>query len=128
MAGVLALMVHTVGSLGKLIYEVVENIDMKPLDGVRASGAGWTETVRYGALPQLLPAFLSYGLLRFELNVRTATVIGVVGAGRIGQDFLEAIRGFYYSDVSAILVLIILTVFAIDTITGQLRKYLIAGD
>ncbi len=124
MAGVLALTIHTFGSLGKLFSEAVENIDMKPVEGVRASGASWSQAVRFGVVPQILPSFLSYGLLRFEVNVRTATVIGFVGAGGIGQDFLEAIRKFYYSDVSAMLVMITITVFAIDIVTGWLRNAL----
>ena len=80
---------------------------MKPVEGVRAAGASWIETMRFAALPQVLASFASYALLRFEINVRGATVIGFVGAGGIGQDLMEAIRKFYYSDVSAILVLII---------------------
>jgi phosphonate transport system permease protein len=124
MAGVLALTIHSFGSLGKLFSEAVENIDMKPVESVRSAGAAWPQAVRFGVVPQVLPTFLSYGLLRFEVNVRTATVIGFVGAGGIGQDFLEAIRKFYYSDVSAMLVMITVTVFAIDIVTDRLRKAL----
>jgi phosphonate transport system permease protein len=128
MAGVLALAIHTMGALGKLFSEVVENIDMKPVEGTRACGASWSEMVRYAALPQVLPSFASYGLLRFEINVRGASVMGFVGAGGIGQDLLEAIRKFYYSDVSAILVLILITVVVIDILTTRLRHGLIGGD
>jgi phosphonate transport system permease protein len=124
MAGVLALTIHSFGSLGKLFSEAVENIDMKPVESVRSAGAAWPQAVRFGVVPQVLPTFLSYGLLRFEVNVRTATVIGFVGAGGIGQDFLEAIRKFYYSDVSAMLVMITITVFAIDIVADRLRKAL----
>lgn len=124
MAGVLALAIHSAGALGKLFGEAVENVDMNPVSGLRASGASWFETVRFAVLPQVLPAFLGYGLLRFEMNVRAASVIGFVGAGGIGQELLVAIRSFYYSDVSAILLLIILTVFAIDMATGRLRHML----
>jgi phosphonate transport system permease protein len=125
MAGVIAIAIHTIGALGKLFAEVVENIDMKPVDGVRACGGSWMETVRYAALPQVLPSFASYSLLRYEINVREASVMGFVGAGGIGQDFLEAIRKFYYSDVSAILLLIMITVFTIDILTSKLRHRLI---
>ena len=104
--GVLAVAIHTIGALGKLFAEVVENIDMKPVEGVTATGAHWTAAMRYGAVPQILSNFVSYALLRFEINVRGATVMGFVGAGGIGVDLVEAIRKFYYSDVSAILVLI----------------------
>ena len=125
MAGVLAVAIHTLGALGKLFAEVVENIDMKPVEGVSSTGAPWHVAMRYGALPQVLSNFASYTLLRFEINVRGAAVMGFVGAGGIGQDLIEAIRKFYYSDVSAILVLIIVTVAMIDTVTSSVRHRLI---
>ncbi len=128
MAGVIAIMIHVIGALGKQFAEVVDNIDMNPVDGLRASGATWVEMVRFAVLPQVLPSFASYGLLRFEINVREASVMGFVGAGGIGQDFLEAIRKFYYSDVSAMLVLIVITVFVIDIATGALRHRLIGAE
>ncbi|HEY1940699.1 MAG TPA: phosphonate ABC transporter, permease protein PhnE [Roseiarcus sp.] len=123
--GVLAIAIHGMGALGKQFFETTENIDMKPVDGLRACGASWIETVRFAALPQVLPGFTSFALLRFEMNVRGATVLGFVGTGGIGQDLMEAIRKFYYSDVSAILVLIIAAVVAIDIGTGYLRRALI---
>jgi phosphonate transport system permease protein len=123
--GVLAVVIHTFGALGKQFAEVVENIDMNPVEGVSATGAPWTVAMRYGALPQVTSNFVSYTLLRFEINVRESAVMGFVGAGGIGQDLIEAIRKFYYSDVSAILVLILLTVAVIDTLTTRLRHRLI---
>ena len=126
--GVLALAVHTAGALGKLFAEVVENADGRPAEGVRASGGNGVEAIRFGILPQVLASFASYALLRFEINVREATVMGFVGAGGIGQELLIAIQRFYYSDVSAILVLIILTVFAIDVATERLRGRLFPGE
>ncbi|MFG1416602.1 phosphonate ABC transporter, permease protein PhnE [Xanthobacter sp. V0B-10] len=123
--GVLALAIHTMGSLGKLFAEVVENIDMKPVEGATASGASWMQSVRFAVVPQVASNFASYGLLRFEINVREASIMGFVGAGGIGQDLIEAIRKFYYSDVSAILLLIIATVMVIDLLTEQLRHRLI---
>jgi phosphonate transport system permease protein len=124
-AGVLAIVIHTTGALGKLFYEVLENVDQKPVEGLVASGASWTKTMRFAVLPQVLSNFLSYGLLRFEVNVRGASVMGFVGAGGIGQDLMEAIRKFYYPDVSAILVLIILTVSVIDLVTERIRHHFI---
>ena len=126
--GVLAIMIHTMGALGKLFAEVVENIDMKPVEGAIASGATRWQAIRYAVVPQVLPNFASYALLRFEINVRGASVMGFVGAGGIGQDLLEAIRKFYYSDVSAILVLIIVTVMVIDLATERLRHRLISME
>ncbi len=103
MAGVLAIAIHSTGALGKQFAEIVENADMKPVEGVRSTGASWL-------------------LLRFEINVREASVMGFVGAGGIGQELVVAIRKFYYSDVSAILVMIVVTVFCIDIGTGWLRS------
>jgi phosphonate transport system permease protein len=124
-AGVLAVAIHTVGALGKLFAEVVENIDMKPVEGITAGGSSWPVAMRFGALPQTMSNFVSYTLLRFEINVRSTAVMGFVGAGGIGQDLIEAIRKFYYSDVSAILVLIVITVSVIDTLTSYVRHRLI---
>jgi phosphonate transport system permease protein len=121
MAGVLAITIHTIGALGKQYSEMVENIDMKPVEGVRCTGAGWISCMRFAVLPQVAAGFASYTLLRFEINVRGASVMGFVGAGGIGQELLVAIRKFYYSDVSAILLMIILTVFVIDIGTGWIR-------
>jgi phosphonate transport system permease protein len=126
MAGVLALMVHTLGALGKLFYEVLENIDQKPVEGLIANGGSWTKTMRFAVLPQVISNFLSYSLLRFEINVRGASVMGFVGAGGIGQDLIEAIRKFYYPDISAMLVLIIITVTVIDLFTERLRHRFIS--
>lgn len=125
MVGVLALAIHTTGALGKLFAEVIENIDMKPVESLTAAGANRVETIRFAVLPQVLSNFASYGLLRFEINVRGAGVMGFVGAGGIGQEFLVAIRNFYDTDVSAILVLIILTVMGIDLATERLRHHLL---
>ena len=126
--GVLAIAIHTTGALGKLFAEVVENIDQKPLDGVASSGGNWFERIRFAVLPQVLSNFVSYTLLRFEINVRGAAVMGFVGAGGIGQDLIEAVRKFYYTDVSAILILVIITVMIIDGITERVRHALIGME
>jgi phosphonate transport system permease protein len=123
--GVLAIAIHTTGALGKQFAEVVENIDNKPIEGIAASGGSWVQIVRFGALPQVLSNFASYALLRFEINVRGAAVMGFVGAGGIGQDLIEAVRKFYFTDVSAILLLIIATVMMIDFITERVRHHLL---
>lgn len=123
--GVLAIAIHTTGALGKQFAEVVENIDSKPIEGVAASGGSWVQIVRFGAVPQVLSNFASYALLRFEINVRSAAVMGFVGAGGIGQDLIEAVRKFYYTDVSAILLLIIVTVMMIDFVTERVRHHLL---
>ena len=128
MAGVLAIAIHSTGALGKLFSEIVENADMKPVEGVRSTGASWISCIRFAVLPQVTAGYASYALLRFEINVREASVMGFVGAGGIGQELVVAIRKFYYSDVSAILVTIIVTVFLIDIGTGWLRARLFGKD
>jgi phosphonate transport system permease protein len=128
MAGVIAIAVHSAGALGKQFLEVVENIDPKPVEGVRSTGASWTAAMRFGVLPQVSAALAGYTLLRFEMNVREASVMGFVGAGGIGVELIVAIRKFYYADVSAILLMIILTVFAIDIATGWIRGRLLGQD
>jgi phosphonate transport system permease protein len=127
LAGILAIALHTVGALGKLFAEVVENADMGPWDAIRATGGNWAKCVRFGILPQVVPNFLSYVLLRFETNVRGATVIGFVGAGGIGQELYAVISFNYYQEVGAIIVLIILTVSAIDLTSEKLRRRAIGG-
>jgi phosphonate transport system permease protein len=128
MAGVLAIAIHSTGALGKLFSEIVENADMKPVEGVRSTGASWVACMRFAVLPQAMAGYASYALLRFEINVREASVMGFVGAGGIGQELVVAIRKFYYSDVSAILVTIIITVFIIDIGTGWLRGRLFGKE
>jgi phosphonate transport system permease protein len=128
MAGVLALTVHSIGALGKQYAEMVENIDMKPVEGLRSTGASWIAAMRFAVLPQVAAGFASYTLLRFEINVRSASVMGFVGAGGIGVELITAIRKFYYSDVSAILLMLILTVFVIDIGTGWFRGRLFGKE
>ena len=128
MAGVLAIAIHSTGALGKLFSEIVENADMKPVEGVRSTGASWISCMRFAVLPQVAAGYASYALLRFEINVREASVMGFVGAGGIGQELVVAVRKFYYSDVSAILLLIVLTVFIIDIGTGWARGRLFGKD
>jgi phosphonate transport system permease protein len=128
MAGVLAIAIHSTGALGKQFSEIVENADMKPVEGVRSTGANWISCMRFAVLPQVAAGYASYALLRFEINVREASVMGFVGAGGIGQELVVAIRKFYYSDVSAILLTIILTVFIIDIGTGWSRGRLFGKD
>jgi phosphonate transport system permease protein len=95
---------------------------MGPWDAMRGAGANWAKCVRFGILPQVLPNFLSYVLLRFEINVRGATVIGFVGAGGIGQELYTVISFNYYQEIGAIVVLIVLAVSAIDLTSEWLRR------
>ena len=124
-AGVLALWVHTTGILAKLFSEAVEAIDPSPVEGIRATGATRLEEVIFGVIPQVLPLWISYSLYRFESNVRSATVLGIVGAGGIGMILWEVIRGFQYSETAAIVIIIILSVSLIDIISQRLRRLFI---
>jgi phosphonate transport system permease protein len=128
MAGVLAIAIHSTGALGKQFSEIVENADMKPVEGVRSTGASWLSCMRFAVMPQVAAGYAGYALLRFEINVREASVMGFVGAGGIGQELVVAIRKFYYSDVSAILLTIIVTVFVIDIGTGWVRGRLFGKE
>ena len=121
-AGVLALWVHTTGILAKLFSEAVEAIDPQPVEGIRATGASKLEEVAYGVLPQVMPLWISYSLYRFESNVRAASVVGMVGAGGIGVLLWEFIRGFYYAETAAVLLIVILTVTLVDLCSAQIRK------
>lgn len=96
MAGLLALTIHSIGALAKLYSEVNENVDQRPMEGLRASGANWFEVIRFAVLPQVLPNLTSYTLWRLELNIRAAAIIGFVGAGGIGQELYHAISFNYY--------------------------------
>ncbi|MDO9167455.1 MAG: phosphonate ABC transporter, permease protein PhnE [Rhodoferax sp.] len=124
-AGVLALFVHTTGILAKLFSEAVESIDAQPVEGIRATGAHALEEIVYGIIPQVLPLWISYSLYRFESNVRSASVVGMVGAGGIGVILWEIIRGFQYAETCAVMIIIIVTVTVIDVISARIRKSLI---
>jgi phosphonate transport system permease protein len=127
LAGVVAIAIHTTGSLGKLFSELNENADLRPIEGIRSAGGSWLAQMRYGVVPQMLPGFLSYGLLRFEINVRSSTIIGFVGAGGIGQELKRVIGFNIYEEVSAICILILLIVMAIDLLSERVRHRLIGA-
>lgn len=123
----IAIAFHTVGALGKLFSEVNENADMKAVEGLTANGANWFQQVRYGIIPQVLPNYLSYSLLRLEINVRASTILGFVGAGGIGEQLTANIQWTYGADVTAIFVLLISTIIALDYFSTWLRGKLIAS-
>ncbi len=124
-AGVLALFVHTTGILAKLFCEVVEAIDPRPVEGVRATGGSKLAEICYGVIPQVLPLWVSYALYRFESNVRSATVIGIVGAGGIGMVLHDLMSSFYYEKACAVLIIIIVTVVLIDLASARVRKLMV---
>ena len=124
-AGVLALWVHTTGVLAKLFAEAVEAIDPRPAEGVRATGATSLDEIIYGVLPQVLPLWISFALYRFESNVRSAMVVGMVGAGGIGVVLYESIRSFNYSQTAAVMLMVIVVVTVIDLLSARLRERVI---
>ncbi|MCX7304088.1 MAG: phosphonate ABC transporter, permease protein PhnE [Hyphomicrobiales bacterium] len=122
---ILAVSIHTVGALGKMFFEVVENADMKPDEGLRAVGATWVERVWFGIVPQVMPNFLSYALLRLEINVRASTIIGAVGGGGIGEALRLSISRTHEAKTLAIVLLLLLTIIAIDQLSAWLRRRLV---
>jgi len=128
LAGVLAIAVHNIGALGKLFFEAIETIAPGPVEGVAASGASWIQRMRFAVLPQILPAFSSLALLRFEVAVRSSVVVGFAGGGGIGQDLYVAIRRYYESDISALLLIFLVTVSLIDIGSAALRRRLIGTE
>lgn len=121
LAGILAITVHTIGAQGKLFAEVNENISPLPIDGVRAAGGTWLQEVRFAVLPQVMPNYMSYTFWRLELNVRSATIVGFVGAGGIGHDLFTSVQLLYFSDAGAILLIIVATIMLIDMLSEMFR-------
>ncbi|WP_076999959.1 phosphonate ABC transporter, permease protein PhnE [Variovorax sp. KK3] len=124
-AGVLALWVHTTGVLAKLFAEAVESIDPQPVEGIRSTGASALHEIVYGVIPQVMPLWISHALYRFESNVRSASVVGMVGAGGIGVVLWEIIRGFQYAQTCAVMIIIVVSVSLIDLVSARIRKLLV---
>lgn len=121
-AGVLALFMHTLGTLAKLFSEAVEAIDPQPVEGIRATGANLLQEIAYGVIPQVIPLWISYSLYRFESNVRSASVVGMVGAGGIGMLLWDAIRSFNYGATAAMLLVLVVVVSLLDLGSACIRK------
>jgi phosphonate transport system permease protein len=124
---IIAVAIHTIGALGKMFYEVIENADMKPDEGLRASGGNWIERVRFGLVPQVMPNFASYALLRLEINVRASTIIGAVGGGGIGELLRLSISQGHEAKTLAIMLLLFITIISVDQFSAWLRQRL-TGD
>ena len=124
-AGVMALFIHTTGALGKLFSEAVEAIEPGQVEGVRATGASKIQEIIFGIIPQVIPLWTSFTLYRFESNVRSASVLGIVGAGGIGVALYQSFQSFDYGKVCAILIILILATTIIDTISAKLRNWLV---
>lgn len=122
-----AVAIHTIGALGKLFFEVVENADMRPDEGLQAVGANKVERVRFALVPQVMPNFVSYALLRTEINVRASTIIGAVGGGGIGELFRLSLSRDHAAKTYAIIILLFATILLIDWVSGYLRKRLVGS-
>jgi phosphonate transport system permease protein len=125
---IIAVAIHTIGALGKMFFEVVENADMKPDEGLRAVGANWVERVWFGIVPQVLPNFISYFLLRFEINVRASTIIGAVGAGGIGEVLRLSISRGHEAKTLAIILLLFVTIICVDQLSAWLRRKIVGNQ
>jgi len=121
-AGILAMTVGSVGSIGKVFAEAMESVDESPIIAMRAVGASRRQVVQYGVLPQAAPLLVSYTLLLFEGNVRGATILGMVGAGGIGLELTTAMRMYDYGHLSAIVICIIVLVTVIDQVSALIRR------
>ncbi len=124
-AGVMALTIHSVAALAKLYSEVIEGIDPGPIEAVRATGANWLQVARYGVVPQIIPPFASFTLYRWDINVRTSTVIGMVGGGGIGQFLIQWIQLNDLRAVSATFIAIAVVVVTLDYVSAKVRERLI---
>jgi phosphonate transport system permease protein len=126
---VIAIALHTGGALGKLFSEVAENADLKPIEGLQSVGANWSQRMWLGVIPQVAPNWLSYALLRFEINVRASAILGFVGEGGIGYDLKIAMQWGQgrYDEVVAIFALLFLTIVVIDQISDRYRRKLVTG-
>jgi phosphonate transport system permease protein len=124
-AGVMALGVHSIGMLGKLFSEAIENMDLSPTESLIACGATKLQIIWFAVIPQVLPDLMSYSLYRFEINVRAASILGVIGAGGIGTPLIFALEARAWNRVGIILLGIILMVTLIDLISGSIRRKLV---
>lgn len=125
----IAITFHTAGALGKLFSEVNENADLKPVEGLTSVGASWLQRMWLGVMPQVAPNYLSYALLRFEINVRASAILGFVGAGGIGSELRIAISwgAGRYDAAAAIFILLFLTIAVIDQTSSHFRNKLVRG-
>ncbi|MGD1888442.1 MAG: phosphonate ABC transporter, permease protein PhnE [Cohaesibacteraceae bacterium] len=121
LAGVLAIFISDIGTLSKLYSEAIENIDRKQVEGIRSTGAGPVRTIRFGILPQVLPVFLSQSLYFLESNTRSATSLGIVGAGGIGMIIIERFRATLYDQVVFVVINVLILVAIIDWVSKKIR-------
>jgi len=127
MAGVLAIGVGSIGSLGKLFYEIIENVQPGPIEAAEAVGASAVQRLRWGVIPQVAPELTSFLLYRFEINIRASAVLGIVGAGGIGGALADAIRFKEFGQAGLALIVVIVGTITVDTVSGAVRRRIVAG-
>lgn len=120
--GVLAIALHAIGMLAKFVAEEIEHVDRGPVEALQAAGAGRIQTIFFGILPQVLPAVVGYILYRFDVSIRSATVLGLVGAGGLGFSLITTMKMFKYHETASCILMIILLIWAADWISGHLQK------
>ena len=125
----IAIAIHSTGALGKMFSEVAENADLKPVDGLRSTGANWTQQMILGVLPQVAPNYLSYALLRFEINIRASAILGFVGAGGIGYELRNSMAWGpgRFDEAAAIFILLFATIVVFDQISSRFRNRMTTG-
>ncbi len=126
----IAIAIHTAGALGKLFSEVNENASLKPVEGLQSVGANWSQRMYLGVIPQVGPNYVSYALLRFEINIRASAILGFVGAGGLGYELRNAMSWGQgrYDEAAAIFILLFVTIVVVDQISGYLRDRLTHGS
>ncbi|WP_273242519.1 phosphonate ABC transporter, permease protein PhnE [Hyphomonas atlantica corrig.] len=128
LAGIITITLSTTARLGKLYSEVNENADLRQLEGVKSTGAGWWSQIRYGIFPQVAPNYASYAMLKFEGNIGAAAALGIIGAGGIGIELSRAITYTLFADYLAILLLMTCMIFIIDMLSEWIRHRLIGAS
>ena len=127
MAGVLAIGIGSIGTLGKLFYEILEGVRPGPIEAADAVGGSAVQRLRWGVVPQVLPELSSFVLYRFEVNIRASAVMGLVGAGGIGDDVAQALRFKDFSVAGLGLIIVVVGTIAVDAVSGAVRRRIIAG-
>lgn len=129
-AAMIAIAIHTTGALGKLFSEVNENADLRPVEGLASVGSTWLQRMWFAVVPQVAPNYLSYALMRFEINIRASAILGFVGSGGIGYDLKNAMSWGQgrYDEVAAIFLLLIVTIVAVDQLSSSYRNRLVKGS
>lgn len=122
LAGILAIAVRSVGFIAKLLYESIEEIDPRQVEAIRSTGASAAQTMAYGFVPQILPAFIGINLFRWDINIRESTVLGLVGAGGIGLQLSASVNSLRWMDASSIFLTILILVLASEIVSAKIRK------